>query len=410
MSTQAPNPLAECGKPLFFGVADSASVPLQAPHIRMGDAVRVCVRSLSAMQKEALVVNARSGRVWRLASDEGAYLAGLDEAPCPLSFLTVGMLSSYMNEICVLASQRGVQIDRIRLVQDNYYTMTGSARAGTMTGGAKDVHLTAQIASAADRDVLRKLVLDATIASPLNGLMRGAKQSLFTLTHNGMEIPTDAALPLGRSAEPDPVGGFDAATPAAGEWSGLIRRGGMTPRAEHTVTLANDSLSDRQNRLLHVRGICTLRDDGVRQIEQQLFNPHGSIFHFLSDEAPEAGGRGLAPDAASYISAGIGFCFMTQFGRYAKIVGKDLQAYRIVQDTHFSLGGASGGTGEAGRAEPVETHVYLDSSEDDAFARTALDMAEQTCFLHAFCKADLKTRVAIQDYSDEAELPAAVSG
>jgi hypothetical protein len=36
-------------------------------------------------------------------------------------------------------------------------------------------------------------------------------------------------------------------------------------------------------------------------------------------------------------------------------------------------------------------------------------MSEQTCFLHAFCKADLKTRVAIQPYSDDAALPAAIA-
>ena len=196
---------------------------------------------------------------------------------------------------------------------------------------------------------------------------------------------------------------------ADGDWSGLIRRGGETPRAAHTVTLANDSLSDEQRRLLHLRVICTLADDGVKQIEQQLFNPHGSIFHFLSDEAPQNGGRGVAPDAASLISAGIGFCFMTQLGRYAKIAGKDLEAYRILQDTHFSLGGASGGTGLPGRADPVETHVYLDTGEDDEFARTALDMAEQTCFLHAFCKADLKTKVTIQSYGADAPPPVAAA-
>jgi hypothetical protein len=277
-----------------------------------------------------------------------------------------------------------------------------------MTGGAKNVELAAQIESDADRDQLAKLVLDATAASPLNGLMRGVKESLFTLTHNGREIEPARALRFS-PPERDPGDHFDKAVPASGDWSGLIRRGGLTPKANHTVTLANDSLSDQQSRLLHLRGICTVREDGVKQIEQQLFNPHGSIFNFLCDEAAVNGGRGLAPDAASYISAGIGFCFMTQFGRYAKIARKDLQQYRIVQDTHFSLGGASGRTGEAGKADPVETHVFLDTAEDDGFARTALDMAEQTCFLHAFCKADLRAKVSVHEYS-AIEPPAAVAG
>jgi hypothetical protein len=409
MANAPANPLVESGKPLFFKVDNLADVALGAPEIRIGEAIRLCVRSLTVMQKEALVASARTGAVWRLASDEGAYLAGLDEAPCPLSFLTTGMVSSYMTEILALAAQRDIEIADIRLIQDNYYTMEGSALKGTMKGGAKNVDLTAQIASSVPRDTLAKLVLDATIASPLNGLMRGSKESLFTLTHNGREIEPARALRIGKAAEPDPGDHFDKARPATGDWSGLIRRGGQTPKAKHTVTLANDSLADQQNRLLHVRAICTLRADGVKQIEQHLYNPHGSIFYFLCDEAPENGGRGVAPDAASYISAGIGFCFMTQFGRYAKIVRKDLRQYRIIQDTHFSLGGASGGTGKAGSADPVETHVYLESGEDDDFARTILDMSEQTCFLHAFCKLDLKTKVSIQDYSSATELPVAAA-
>jgi hypothetical protein len=65
----------------------------------------------------------------------------------------------------------------------------------------------------------------------------------------------------------------------------------------------------------------------------------------------------------------------------------------VVRDVHFAPGGASGGTGKAGAADPAETHVFLDSAEDAAFARAALDMGEQTCFLHALCRTDLKVRV-----------------
>jgi organic hydroperoxide reductase OsmC/OhrA len=396
MASTASNPLIECGKPLFFRAAETSLGPT-APPPRLGESVRVWVRSLSSMQKEALVVAARTGLLWRLASDEGAYLAGLDEAPCPLSFLTVGMVSSTMNEIRALAGRRGVVIDAIRLVQDNYYTMVGSALKGTMTGGARDVDLTAQIKSNATPAVLRELVVDAVAAAPISGLLGAALPSLFTLTHNGREIEPAAARPLGVAPEPDPIDRFDQVRPAAGDWSALIRRGGPTPKAAHTLTLANDSLADEQSRLLHIRGICTLDGDGIKHVEQQLFNPHGSIFRFLCDEAPENGGLGRAPDAATYISAGIAFCFMTQFGRYAQIARKDLRRYRIAQDTHFSLGRAAGGTRDTGRTDPVETHVYLDSGEDDAFARRILDMAEQTCFLHALCKAQLRTRVTIDD-------------
>ena len=351
--------------------------------------MRLYVRSLSGMQKEALVVSAGSGITWRLASDEGAYLDGFDEGPCPLSFLTTGMVASYMNEILALAAQRGIDIRSIRLIQDNYYTMQGSALRGTMVGGAKNIDLEAQIDSDASADTLTSLVYDAIAASPLNGLMRGEKESLFTLTHNGAEIPTGKAKPVGLAAPSDPGDRIAGAAVASGDWSSLIRRAGSSPKTEATNSSQGSSLAEHQDRLLHVRGICTLRDDGVKQIEQHLYNPHGSVFHFLSDE------QGRAPDAVSYISAGIGFCFMTQLGRYAKIARKDLRSFKVVQDMHFSKGGASGRTGLPGTADPVETHVYLEDDEDDEFARTVVDMGEQTCFLHAFCRTDLKARVKI---------------
>ena len=389
------NPLRDSGKPLFFRVENAGEIGFSAPEIRKGEAVRFAVRSLSAMQKEALVASARSGAVWRLASDEGAYLDGQDEAPCPLAFFTTGMIASTMNEILALAGERKITIDGIRLIQDNYYTMQGSALQGTMTGGAENVELEAQISSDASRQTLSQLVADAIAASPLGGLMRNATESQFTLSHNGREIETGRALPIGHAALADPGDRFDGARPADGDWPGLIRRGGMTPETAETTSYQSSSLAENQDRTLHVRGICTLRGDGMKEIEQHLYNPRGSIFHFLCEEAPENGGKGRAPDAASYISAGIGFCFMTQFGRYAKIVKKPLAEYRILQDTHFSLGGASGGTGKPGETDPVETHVYLKTGEDDDFARTGLDMAEQTCFLHAFCKAELKVKVRI---------------
>ena len=107
------------------------------------------------------------------------------------------------------------------------------------------------------------------------------------------------------------------------------------------------------------------------------------------------GGKGRAPDAASYISAGIGFCFMTQFGRLVPMLKLDLPKYQIIQDTHFSFGGASGNTGKAGEADPVETHVFLTTAESDDVAREMLDLSEKTCFLHAFCRTDLKTKIKI---------------
>ena len=139
-----------------------------------------------------------------------------------------------------------------------------------------------------------------------------------------------------------------------------------------------------------------MREDGMKEIVQLQYSPHGTSFNFPSEEAPENGGLGRSPDANSYISAGIGSCFMTQFERFVKMLDLDLSDYRIVHDSHFSLGGASGDTGKADSADPLETHVYLETRESDGIAREMLDISEQTCFLHAFCRTDLKTKLRVQ--------------
>ena len=385
-------------KPLFFRVGNAGDATA-APPDRLGEAVRVHARSLSNMQKEALVTSLRTGATWRLASDEGPYLDGDDEAPCPLSFVTSGMVCCSMEQILALARQRGIRIDRIELVQDNFYTMQGSALKGTMTGGARDVELEARVEADADRDTLTRLLHDAIAASPLTGLLRGRHASLFTLTHNGVALPPARVPRLDANPVPPlPDAVFDDARPDSADFTRLIARNGMTPQTGETTGFAHSSLQEHQDRVLHVRGICTLRADGVKQVEQHLCNPHGSIFHFLCDEAPVNGGRGLAPDALSYVSAGIAFCFMTQLGRYAKIIKKDLMDCRIVQDMHFSLGGPSIATGRTGEADPVETHVFLETGQDDRFAQMALDMSEQTCFLHALCRTELKTAIHVRTF------------
>jgi uncharacterized OsmC-like protein/organic hydroperoxide reductase OsmC/OhrA len=390
--------IAASGLAPFFKVANGNEMGMAAPEVRHGDAVRTAIRSLSGFQKEALVRSARTGATWRLVSDEGPYLNGHDAAPCPLAFLTTGMVASYMNEVTALAEMRGVEIRSLRLTQDNFYTMRGSMAKRTMTGGAEPVELEVEIDCDLDDAPLRTLLSQAIDASPLNGLMRGKLDSLFKLSRNGEELSPERVTELDAPLLPDPGPVFDSVV-AEAPAEDLLVKGDKTPKKDvpKGTAAGGSSLTDEQDRRLNIGAIATLRDDGVKEITQMTYSPHGTTFRFLSDEVPvNGGGGGRAPDANTYISAGIGFCFMTQFGRFASMLDLDLPAYRIAQDTHFSLGGASGGTGAAGRADPVETHVYLDTSESEEIAREMLDISEQTCFLHAFCRTDLKTRLRVK--------------
>jgi hypothetical protein len=394
MADKRPNVLGADRRPRFFPVGNVAGVGITAPGGRRGVALRTWARSLAGMQKEALVASSVDRRVWRLVSDEGPYLEGYDEAPFPLAHMTTGMVASYMTEVTALARRRRVGLDGLRLTLHSYYTMEGSALRGTMVGGALAPELEVAPGPDADPEAIRVLVADAVAGSPVCALLGHVHDSLFTLTVNGARLAPGRvrALPSGPA---DPGAAFDRAEPELGEAGRpLVRLLRPAERVDGAGGVSS-SYAETQSRTLHVRGVCTVRDDGVKEVDLGILKPVGSTFRFLSDEAPALGGGGRAPDAATYVSAGIAFCFMTQLGRYAKITRKALDGYRLIQDTHLPLGAASGGTGEPGRADPVESHVYLDTPEGAQFARRALDMSEQTCFLHALCRTELRTRIRL---------------
>jgi len=391
MAALGDNIIGKSDKAPFFMVANADEVTIDAPENRKGDSLRTWVRSLSGFQKEALVRSALTGNTWRLVSDEGPYLNGHDAAPCPLAFLSCGMAASFMNEILALAKIQGIEIRKLKLIQDNYYTMKGSMLKRTMVGGAENIDLQVEIDCDLDDKALNEFLINATYASPLNGLMRGQLESLFKLGKNGKEMPTQEVAELDASLFPDPGNHFAKSSPKKGNLT-LVSPVGPTPKKDVVLgtTAAAGSLADEQDRRLNIGAVAILREDGIKEIQQMQYSPYGTSFRFLSSE------DGRAPDANTLISAGIGFCFMTQFGRFVSMLKLDLPDYRIVQDTHFSLGGASGGTGKAGDADPIETHVYLETSESDATAQEMLNISEKTCFLHAFCRTDLKTKLKIR--------------
>ena len=388
MSTLGEDIIGSSGTAPFYKVANANEI--DSPAIRKGDALRTYVRSLSGFQKEAVVRSSKTGDAWRFVSDEGPYLNGHDAACCPLAFLSVGMVASFMNEILAYAEQKNIEIRKLKLIQDNYYTMKGSMPRRTMVGGAENIELQVEIDCDLSDDELSKFLTEATFASPLNGLMRGQLDSLFKLAKNGNQLACDEATELSSDLLPDPGNVFTALQALSSDLL-FMDKVGPTPKKEvkgGTAT-GSSSLSDEQDRRLNIGAVAVMREDGIKDIQQMQYSPYGTSFRLLSSE------DGRAPDANTLISAGIAFCFMTQFGRFVSMLKLDLPDYRIVQDSHFSLGGASGNTGKPGEADPLETHVYLETSESDKTAQEMLDISEKTCFLHAFCRTDLKTKLKI---------------
>lgn len=390
-------PLEEMGEPLYFIAGNGAEAGFPVPPNPHGQSLRTWVRSLGGMQKEALVVSAATGTAWRFACDEDTHLGGHNKAPNPLTYLSAGMISSYMAEISALAEQRQIELRDLELVLENFYYREGDFRKGTMISGALPPELNVSCQADCDDQSLTTLLYEAIAASPLNGLARGRHPSLFTLVHNGKTLTPEQVTPLAAEPFANPGDNFSKLVPASDSAAVPSLIGPLEEEDAGYDAFVNTRIEspelDADKQLLHMHSKCVLRPDGVKEIYKEQYTPAAPSWKYLSDEAEEFGGHGRAPDAASLISAGIGLCFMTQMGRFAHMAKLPLIDYGIIQDTHFSPGGASGGTGQAGIAQPVETQVFLQTNGGDKIAQQILGVCERTCFLHAFCRDDLKPKV-----------------
>jgi len=351
--------------------------------------VRVATRALAGMQKEALVTQSFDETVWRMVCDEGPYLNGTDLAPPPLAFFSAGMVSSIAAGVLALAKERGTELSDLKIVLDNRYSMEGSAIRGTMIAGALPVDLSVSAHVAGQNPNLNSLVFAELAKSPVDALMRNSLVDTFSIVRNSQPIPTGAVEESANPTPDDPVGLFS-------KHRYVEHRQALTDavlKLETTESVfdadhgAGAAMKNIQKRQLHIRSILAVRDDGLREVKVQIFKPIGSVFRFLSDDSSVFGGLGRAPSGLAYVSAGIAFCFMTQLGRYAHIVKKNLDSYGVIQDTTFDVG--------EGRTLPVDTHTYIETTEDQETTQKYVDMGEQTCFLHGACRMSNKSRIKI---------------
>lgn len=350
--------------------------PRPSPDDPLGINLRCSARALQGMQKEAIVANSSNGTGWRLVCDEGPYLNGSDLAPFPLGHFCAGMVSCYMAELVALLRERRVSFRNLKLVQDNRYSMSGSALAGTMTGSALPVTLQLVVDSPLRASELQALLCEALARAPVAALLDGVCINEFSLVHNGERLPTQRVVSTIDSVPPCPDG-FDALTPASPCAEDLIVKVAAAQRREGVSGGVASSLQDNQQRILHMQGSCHLRDDGLLETTVELFQPLGSSFRFIADPTGQR-----APAGLDYLVAGLAFCFLTQIGRYTAIRKWPLADYRIVQDCCFH----PARNGLSPRMQPVVTHLFMQSELDADSARQVLDMGEQTCFLHAACR------------------------
>lgn len=362
--------------------------------------IRTLARAMEGMQKEALVTTQPGGRTWRMVCDEGPYLNGTDLAPFPLAFFATGLVNAYLAEILSYAEAHDVVLDDVEIVQENFYTMEGSAVRGDMIGGALPVALHVRVDSSAPDSAIQNVVMNGLARSPGDAYLRTVCASEFSITKNGVPIPTGEVRSWENSPRPslnDEI--FDAARPDsdADYPHDIITKLGGAESVFNVEGGVGSSLKAEQKRTLHIRAIARARKDGVSETRVQLYKPIGSSFRFLCDLEHAAEGGVSAPSPLAFLSAGVAFCYLTQIGRYAMIMKYEDLGYAVAQDTVFTTARGEGSGATPPGVEPVRTHVELATGLEDDVVRRIVDMGERTCFLHAASRTPLKCKVRVTD-------------
>ncbi len=345
-------------------------------------------RALEGMQKEALITNRQTGDTWRMVCDEGAYLNGTDLSAFPLGFFAAAVAFSFTKELFRHAHDAGVTFANYTLQQATYYTMEGSALRGNMVGGSLPAEIAIKADSSASADVVQELIVLAQKTCPVQACMEQALQNTFALYHNGKRISAGDVLVSEADDLVDPSEEILVAKPETATLSltNALEKLACTKPLHTEPKTVGSSFSEEQKRMLHIETVCTVTNSQIIEAKIQAIKPNGSLFCFRSDLSEQ----GRAPSALAYLSAGVGFCYMTQIGRYVAIAKKNLSAYSVILDTDFIVG-----DGKA-HVEPVDTHTFLTTEEDEATAQKIQFMSEQTCFLHASLRQENVSAITIE--------------
>ena len=396
--------IEDCGHPLVFRANGESLPPASTLQTEGATQMWLALHSLAGMQKEALV-SVTGGATWRMASDEGHYLNGTDLAPFPLAFFTAGQQFSLMSDLVRAARARQLPLAALQIHQDNYYTMNGSFLRGDAVGGAMPADVMVCVDSDAPLESIIELIRVVGARSTAHALAREVISNRFSLSVQGRKLPL-AELPTCLGDAVNPAGLFSSVLqlPDPAVPPNIIEKTEAAERVEGVEGGAGSSLRSEQKRTLHVHGEAQLLDGLRMETQIELIKPIGSSFRFLCDEAREFGGLDSAPPPLAYLSAAIGFCFLTQLGRFAHISKQDLRSYSIVQDNHYPTDSADADTGAATLVSPIETHVFIDADISDADAQRLVTVAEQTCFLHATMRDNYPSNIKLKLNGQEIDL------
>lgn len=379
------------GHPLAFKVRQGARAGCVANVPGARDVYRVEARKIFGHQKEIVVAEGSGGSVWRVTSDEGPNLKGTDLAPFPLAFWNASMQADYVNRLLHLARVRSVPLEIVGVRLLNQYYFQGSFFKGTGQGSADPVDVHVAVRSTASPTAVAALLDAALAASPVHAAFATPLVNTFALYVNGRRVPVVRVAASARPDELDPYkahAGAPVPLAGAGDLQPIIERLPMDPSEGPPKVIPAEGRIP-----IPIRGTgAPLQPTGVFAATAFPAGP-GSRFRILCDERRDVEG---APSALAHAAAGIAFCYMTQLTRYIEHRNHKVRAVRMVQTLPFTLAGDAAADTLRGGIEPVDTHVFLHAEEPDEVMQNLLEVAENTCYLHAALRSAIPGRVVAE--------------
>ncbi|MCG8350006.1 MAG: OsmC family protein [Chloroflexales bacterium] len=113
------------------------------------------------LKKATIFSNVPNGGVWELISDEGVAVGGRGAAPSPLMYFAAGLGLCLMSHVEMLAKQRDLKLDSVRLEQRSVFSTTldlGGIHPKDVFGRGERAELNLLIASPEPTDKLADFV------------------------------------------------------------------------------------------------------------------------------------------------------------------------------------------------------------------------------------------------------------
>ncbi len=343
-------------------------------------------RQLHHHQKEAVVACSHTGDEWRFTSDEGGHLKGTDLAPFPLGYFNAGMHGDIIQWILQVAKDKAIEISSIELSVINHYWLTGSFVLGTGHGHSEPPDIKVSIQSSATSEQINGLVHEALQKSAVISYLNQGLHNTFAIYANGRRR---TVIDLNDSLASDIEDPFKVRLTAPSPAVGYVTNDAihkLTTKVDGEVVLASASPTGKVLRNIHGKSKWVA---GASTIDVDTYLELAGASHFNFKVSVLESNRQY-PSGFALLCAGITFCFMTQLSRYIENMKMPIAGLRVVQDSSYQIQ-----NGHA-VASPLDTHLFINGTADDATCTTLLSVSERTCYLHATAITALIPIVNIQ--------------